>query len=55
MGRRNISGKKIDKESYEYYVKNYNAQKSYYMRKGYSDLVPIKMGKKEPKLPTIRT
>lgn len=54
MGRRNISGKKIDKESYEYYVKNYNAQKSYYMRKGYIDLVPIKMGKKEWELKKVK-
>ena len=47
MGRRNLSGKKINKESYDYYTKNYNAQKSYYKRKGYTELIPTKMSKEE--------
>lgn len=47
MGRRNVSGRKIDKESYDYYVRSYNANKSYYLRKGYNELIPFKMNKRE--------
>lgn len=47
MGRRNVSGKRIDKESYDYYSKHFSAMKSYYIKKGYVNLVPIKMTKEE--------
>lgn len=47
MGRRNLSGKVINKESYDYYNKSFAAMKSYYKKKGYDELIPIKMNKEE--------
>lgn len=47
MGRKNLSGKTLDKESYQYYSKAYAANKSYYTRSGYTDLIPVKMTKQE--------
>lgn len=40
MGRVNKSGKSIDKESYQYYKKLFQATSSYYRRKGYVNLIP---------------
>lgn len=47
MGRKNVSGKSLDKESYQYYSKSFAANKSYYTRAGYTDLIPVKMTKQE--------
>jgi hypothetical protein len=47
MGRRNVKGTKFDKESYSYYNKLWNANKSYYKKMGYNDLIPYKMNKEQ--------
>ena len=47
MGRTNLSGNLSNKESYRYYSQSFSANKSYYMKMGYTDLIPVKMTKQE--------